>query len=691
MKQSTGKGYPLALAFCWTMAQSGLGVELHSPWFTTVLLVSAVWSGLGLETWMTTHPLKTMATRERLLLGLGLLGLAVVFAFTKYVLPLPLAIAWGNLLPLWVPFMLIMAGLQGLCRRVRVFLLLQIVLCWGLMLAPLWVATENSQSPRWLVDALRMEGLDVEGVLRVFAIMAAILAGFVLFSASMPRKRKRKGLIVPMTILAMISLGWILFRFPPPTPAAPPPPQEDPPLFAPPPSPPEPTKLFLARYLHTQIPPPRLSAYFFRGRLLSDLPADVEVDTPGNLQTFHDELSTVLDESLGQIHEAVAMAKLYQVELIFLTIDCTPVFPEGIRAYELLEPSERYPVRILAGYRALDEFSDLDLSFATEASFLPPGLSQPQIDALLVLPQGVVPQAWKAPAELPLQEGKVEQVKQFLNWAEEAWVFDRDKELQSLESFDVLLKGGAGNDAAFARATLLGLRAIGVPARMVSGYRIDLPRGTARDEILVTIAHATVWTELYWEDAGWMPILHPQQRRPVEEEEPEHDEVQEERNQSLQTLPEKNPQPIWPWKLWLSRSVLGLLGVLLILRLRNICGAYGFCLLPGWEERQFHRASQLVASAGWLRMYGESRMDFVARVEKADPKIGRCFSTITRRYLESLNRDPARTRPWWPGLRDLLRFERLMLPRLFLKGWSLRAPETEPVQPSILPSTPETP
>lgn len=184
----------------------------------------------------------------------------------------------------------------------------------------------------------------------------------------------------------------------------------------------------------------------------------------------------------------------------------------------------------------------------------------------------------------------------------------------------------------FAHATTYMLRALGIPARIATGYLTDLSQ--ARDgHILLRMSDRHAWAEAYFEGAGWIPF----DTQPEQVESHADSEVDAELLEELMGLigPENTliPPEAYegenafekPTSRWIPSPIslfLFILGAYVLLLVRKFFIWYGW-YLPGSTIRRIHRAHRAVSvrleDYGYPRAYAETHYEHLNRLSK---KIG---------------------------------------------------------------------
>jgi transglutaminase-like putative cysteine protease len=207
---------------------------------------------------------------------------------------------------------------------------------------------------------------------------------------------------------------------------------------------------------------------------------------------------------------------------------------------------------------------------------------------------------------------------------------------------DFLFGDRTGYCVHFAHAAVYLMRALGIPARVGSGYAVDEAARQGGSAILLAGANSHAWPEIYVRGTGWVVLdVHPERSldKPVAPPDPDLQRLLGEMARGNKPLPQGEQIAIEP-------MIANLRAVLLVLAL------VGFALLRGavllaygikyWRRLAPALASPLAAprvayraeldrlsAVGLRRGFGESREAFAARLHGLAPS----FATLTDRHL----------------------------------------------------------
>ncbi len=652
----------------WELAVLCLSIVLKAPAAWTALLMITFAAGLiagEIKSWNPGARFRIKPFAVEFLITL-VLSLGLFFG-NRFLLPLlslsPLVfISLSPLFP-WIPWCVFLLRLwTRLCNRFAVLCVLEVLVLWWICLLPLWSGREGAGSPRWLVDHWVRQGLNPAGQFEVISRVLAMTVSSLLLVQALKAEPILHKLRALGGFFLFFLLTIVLWLWTPPVPLVMPPPEIPPQLFSPPPPPPEPEPVFLGVFLNSYVPSSRLSAYFFRGPI-----AGQEASAPETEGSEPERIwENILDEARARLQTPQRQRGLFRMDLFYFQENAISFLPQSVRLYEKADNrNPRHVASVRTHFQGLTDFDDLDFSFGSPADLLPAGFFEET--SIRVQAEDKDTATWMDVAGINKNQNRLQQLQALLKWTTDAWNYDALAEFDGENILGHLSALGPGNDQHFAKALGQALQELGIPHQQVHGFRVDLAEGTFRDEILVTEAHRSEWVEIFWGESGWIPLLLPQQRSPVEEEEPRHDEVQQERLQSLAEIQGPSDQSQEQVRFWWVAVGLGLL-FLAGVKLRILIAAYGLNSRPDWERRQFLRMLEILSMSGWTREYGESRRDFIARIGNESPQLTQPVMAITKRYIQSLSRDPPFSGSGFHGLKDLLTLETRLFHRVKWKG-----------------------
>jgi transglutaminase-like putative cysteine protease len=187
----------------------------------------------------------------------------------------------------------------------------------------------------------------------------------------------------------------------------------------------------------------------------------------------------------------------------------------------------------------------------------------------------------------------------------------------------------------FAHAAVYMMRALGVPARVATGYAVDEASRQGGSALLITSGSAHAWPEIFLQDVGWVVVdVQPEQTLdpPVQPPDADLQRLLGQLARGARVLPSDGSPPpetfavLWRWLK--SRLATGawvaLLGFLTL--------TYGIkvwrALVPHWGRRAalprtLYRAElDRLSEVGVSRQRGESREAFARRMEASLPSLG---------------------------------------------------------------------
>jgi hypothetical protein len=187
----------------------------------------------------------------------------------------------------------------------------------------------------------------------------------------------------------------------------------------------------------------------------------------------------------------------------------------------------------------------------------------------------------------------------------------------------------------FAHAATYLLRAIGVPARVATGYAVEESARQGGSAILIASGAAHAWPEVYLDGVGWVVVDVQPERTLDPPPEPADADLQRLLGQlarGMKPLPPDGGPPPTEWVKWLkdfARAAAGVigwaaLGLLIALYLVKLWRFLAPLLAPARSlPRVTYRASiDRLAEVGIARKKGESREAFAARVMGELPSLG---------------------------------------------------------------------
>ncbi len=212
---------------------------------------------------------------------------------------------------------------------------------------------------------------------------------------------------------------------------------------------------------------------------------------------------------------------------------------------------------------------------------------------------------------------------------------------------DFLFGNHIGYCVHFAHAAVLLWRALGLPARVGTGYAVEEKNRQGGSAMLIRASDAHAWPELYLEGVGWVVIDITPKESLDDSPPPVDDELQRLLGEMARQMPpdptKTEPQPPVNPKVWL-RPIGMFLGataaaLLVMLYLAKVWRrAAPLWARPGSLPRVGYRTSlDLLAEAGFARELGESREAFAERVRERLPT----FERLTRMHLAGAARAAA--------------------------------------------------
>ena len=204
---------------------------------------------------------------------------------------------------------------------------------------------------------------------------------------------------------------------------------------------------------------------------------------------------------------------------------------------------------------------------------------------------------------------------------------------------DFLFGNKIGYCVHFAHAAVLLWRALGLPARVGTGYAVDESDRQGGSTILVRASNAHAWPEIYFEGVGWVVIDVTPRESLDDTPPPVDDELQRLLGEMARQMPpdptKTETQPPVDPRAWLEPAGL-FLGAMAVALLAMLYAAKLWRRAAPWWARPAslprvgYRASlDLLAEAGFSRDRGESREAFAERVRARLP----AFERLTAMHL----------------------------------------------------------
>lgn len=246
---------------------------------------------------------------------------------------------------------------------------------------------------------------------------------------------------------------------------------------------------------------------------------------------------------------------------------------------------------------------------------------------------------------------------------------------------DFLFGDRIGYCVHFAHAAVYLMRALGVPARIGTGYAIEEAARQGGSAILLTGANAHAWPELYIHGVGWVVMdVAPQQALDAAPAPPDADlqRLLGEMARGLRPLPASEHAPLQPAlraarRLWVQLRWAVAVGVplcLLLLYLTKLWRRWS-PLVAGAERlpRLAYRAElDRLSDLSMRRGFGESRERFAERIAGRAPS----FAALTQRHVaDRYGGERGMSRAEYRRLAGALRRERAAAAPLWrrLFGW----------------------
>jgi transglutaminase-like putative cysteine protease len=199
---------------------------------------------------------------------------------------------------------------------------------------------------------------------------------------------------------------------------------------------------------------------------------------------------------------------------------------------------------------------------------------------------------------------------------------------------DFLFGDKVGYCVHFAHAATYLLRAVGVPARVATGYAVEESARQGGSAILIASGAAHAWPEVYLEGIGWVVVDVQPERTLDPPPEPADADLQRLLGQlarGMKPLPPDGGPPPTEWVKWLKdfaraaaiAIAYGLAGLLIFLYLVKLWRFVAPFVAPEKSlSRVVYRASlDRLAEVGIARQRGESREAFAARVTGELPSL----------------------------------------------------------------------
>ncbi|MBL8677724.1 MAG: hypothetical protein JNK05_01050 [Myxococcales bacterium] len=249
---------------------------------------------------------------------------------------------------------------------------------------------------------------------------------------------------------------------------------------------------------------------------------------------------------------------------------------------------------------------------------------------------------------------------------------------------DMLWGNKRGYCVHFAHAAVFLWRSVGVPSRIGTGYHVDAQNRGSSSTVIVRSGDGHAWPEVYVEGVGWVvvdiaakrnedPPGQPQdederdrlgqmaREQPPDPQEPPRRQQQPQRNRAQEMA--RAAAAAFPWLLLLG--LLALYGVKLWRRI-----VPSFAKGPALARVAYRAALDVLAEAGVVREYGETREAFSRRVEAEIPSLavlgheaervklsgpapGEPDAAKLREALSGVRREVAATKKLWRRLLGL--------------------------------------
>ncbi len=251
---------------------------------------------------------------------------------------------------------------------------------------------------------------------------------------------------------------------------------------------------------------------------------------------------------------------------------------------------------------------------------------------------------------------------------------------------DMLWGNKRGYCVHFAHAAVFLWRSVGVPSRIGSGYHVDAQNRGSSSTVIVKSSDGHAWPEVYLEGVGWIVLDIAAKRN---EDPPGQPQDEDERDRLGQMAREQPPDPqqppqrpqqqqqrnraremaqaaakAFPWLLLLG--LLALYGVKLWRRLVPL-----FTKGAALARVAYRSALDVLAEAGIVREYGETRESFARRVREQIPSLellGHEAERVKlsgaspappdadklREAVANVKREVSLAKPWWRRTLGLL-------------------------------------
>jgi transglutaminase-like putative cysteine protease len=225
---------------------------------------------------------------------------------------------------------------------------------------------------------------------------------------------------------------------------------------------------------------------------------------------------------------------------------------------------------------------------------------------------------------------------------------------------DMLFGDKIGYCVHFAHAAVFLWRSLGIPARVAVGYHVEEDARKGGSAMLIRGGDAHAWPELYLEGAGWIVLDIASQRNLDPPQLPVDDELQRLLGEMARGEP---PDPTEaPGERTALRDLLRDIGRSAVLLVAAAIGL--LYLIKAWRRIAplvtgarrmpvvgYRCALDMLTDAGYVRMYGETRETFAARVGEVSPS----FQELTWMHLKSaLGRPEAGGAPQVDAWRETL-------------------------------------
>lgn len=483
---------------------------------------------------------------------------------------------------------------------------------------------QTLEHPFWLIDLFMRNGADPMVAIKVIGGAACLMLTVMLFGSDAPARRSNRpspGSAI-LGVLLILSLAFAVYLIAPQRPAplveATPPPvgprsADDPP----PPPPPQPKILAWVEFLDSCKASERLGGLYFRQRVIEDALEIWQLSTGEDAGNSHAGVPTLpmSADAGGRVTTRVHLMAVTNAPRQ------PPILLSGFgEATPLPVRDKRFASSWEVHSRAPDPLDDQQIA-SPRMKLIDPDWSPEDLSRLTALPLNVEFLPVAGEAILSTIEG----YRKRFDSARLAAVLAMSKAEFHIQNATWELPAKSADPTGtikpptnlreLSRRAVLLLRAVGLPCRLVMGFKYPMVEDEEKSALVLADSHETWWPEVHVKDTGWVPLVLPLEGGTMDNP-PNLSPIEEMLAASLDTQPAEQPVKLQQAKTALHgwKYFVPSLAVVWVYPLWWLLIQPVFASARKRPTAALQAAGALLALEGYYRGYGETRTDFAKRL-----------------------------------------------------------------------------